>query len=119
MDRYGLSGASGLDPDETAPIGPRNETIAQTERERGRGRRLRFSKTAAALSGCSGLILVCLICICTIVTVVGTEIPNEQTDGGPVHRIAIVSSARLDPEFYGKPPDPQVLETRLRKLLTK
>lgn len=31
----------------------------------------------------------------------------------------VISTARLSPIFYGKPPAPSLLETRLRKLLTK
>ncbi len=34
-------------------------------------------------------------------------------------RIAVVSSARMDPVFYGEPPDRALLETRFRKMLTK
>jgi predicted Zn-dependent protease len=31
----------------------------------------------------------------------------------------VISTARLNPAYYGKPPEPTLLETRLRKLLTK
>jgi YD repeat-containing protein len=31
----------------------------------------------------------------------------------------VISTARLNPAYYGKPPAPSLLETRLRKLLTK
>jgi len=33
--------------------------------------------------------------------------------------VVVISTARLNPAYYGKPPAPPLLETRLRKLLTK
>jgi predicted Zn-dependent protease len=35
------------------------------------------------------------------------------------HQTAVISTARLDPVHYGRPAAPEVLETRLRKLLNK
>ncbi|MFQ5839646.1 MAG: hypothetical protein ACE5HK_02880 [Candidatus Methylomirabilales bacterium] len=34
-------------------------------------------------------------------------------------RLGIVSSARMDPANYGKPPDPSLLHTRLRKMIAR
>jgi predicted Zn-dependent protease len=34
-------------------------------------------------------------------------------------RYAMISAARMDPEVFGEPPDPDLLHTRLRKMITR
>ena len=47
---------------------------------------------------------------------------TSQSFGGDarlIEWIAVVSSARMDPRFFGQPANPDLLMTRLRKMLTK